>query len=464
MNDSVPTPFPRLPGDDRGINRALNDHLRQVVNTRAVDLIETQRVLVDRMNAGFARYDGRPLRTALSPWIFSGIQWRELQRFASRLTEIQRTLIGMYREHDVLRSILDLPATVDDLIRSRPPFQDPLPIARVDTFWTASGYRILEFNTDSSSGMNDAPEIEEGLLESDLYREILTRWPLRVNRMNHRVYMAILDSYRFWPGRRRERPTIAIVDWKGVGTEPEFLALKAEFERFGSPTLLADPGDLHIDGDRLIAGDQPVDTVYRRALTFELVAKPEAAAPLFEAYRRGLICPIGSFEGEVLYSKLSLAALTDPRVQDDLPEHMLEFIRATCPWTRRLEDGPSKSGEGSESLLEIVRRDKDQLVIKPATAYGGNGVVLGFKVTSSEWDLAIENALKSACVIQELVSIPELPALLVVGGQIEWRDLKANLGIFTFGGSFGGVYLRASEDPVINVSAGGATIPTFRVE
>ena len=44
-------------------------------------------------------------------------------------------------------------------------------------------------------------------------------------------------------------------------------------------------------------------------------------------------------------------------------------------------------------LLEYVRKNRKNMVLKPSDEYGGKGVTLGWEVEKKEWENAIEQAL-----------------------------------------------------------------------
>ena len=44
------------------------------------------------------------------------------------------------------------------------------------------------------------------------------------------------------------------------------------------------------------------------------------------------------------------------------------------------------------SLLAFMRKERENLVLKPSDEYGGTGVTLGWEASESAWDAAIEKA------------------------------------------------------------------------
>jgi len=106
------------------------------------------------------------------------------------------------------------------------------------------------------------------------------------------LHRTLLDSYGQWGGRGM--PRVAIVDWEGLPTASEFELVRQSLERQGLPTTIVDPRALTFQGGRLIAGGQPVDLVYRRVLTHELLARLDEAPALVQAYEAGAVCVVNA--------------------------------------------------------------------------------------------------------------------------------------------------------------------------
>lgn len=425
-------------------------------------MLEEHRSVVRRMERGHMLYDDGPVRYSAVPILFWPQHWDLMSRTASALHGVLKTLVRLYHASDVVRGIVDLHPTLDELIRSRPPAADPLPVMRSDALWDGAAYRFVEFNTDSSAGMNDLTELEDYLLETPTCQELAKRWPLARVRLNLTLRATMHSCYRAWDGNHGAPPGMALVDWKGVDSEPEFRGLCEAFAQGGLPTIIADPSDLEIMNGVLHARGQPVNMLYKRVLAFELLDRPDASRVLFEAYRRNLCCQVGSFEGEIAYTKLSLAALTDPRVLPMLSLAEAAFVTRHIPWTRRLAEGKTDSAGKVVDLLPHLLAHRERYVIKPSNQYAGRRVTIGFDVDAATWETALRDALGRQSVVQEVVDIPEVDALFV-GEAMTWTRLKFSVGKYILGGRFAGVYIRGAPGPVINVNMSGATIPTFRI-
>jgi uncharacterized circularly permuted ATP-grasp superfamily protein len=133
-------------------------------------------------------------------------------------------------------------------------------------------------------------------------------------------------------------------------------------------------------------------------------------------------------------------------------------FRRHIPWTRVVRERRTSLPEGrSGDLLEYVRRQREQLVLKPNRGYGGEGVVLGAAVDDAQWQATVERALADPerWVVQRLVALPvqEFP---VVGadGHLHPEPFYTVMGFVP--SRYGLAILgRASQKQVVNVAQRG---------
>lgn len=86
--------------------------------------------------------------------------------------------------------------------------------------------------------------------------------------------------------------SMAIVDFAGVPTAPEFQILADYFRRFDITCTICTPDDMEWKGGVLYAAGEPVDFVYKRILTTELLQKYGMDHPMIHALRAGAICAL----------------------------------------------------------------------------------------------------------------------------------------------------------------------------
>jgi uncharacterized circularly permuted ATP-grasp superfamily protein len=268
-----------------------------------------------------------------------------------------------------------------------------------------------------------------------------------------RQLRSMLRAFKQWG--KGSKPVIAIVDWEGLPTAPEFEMFKAFFEQAGVETLICDPRSLELRRGRLHSGSTVVNLVYRRVLTSELLARGDETKALRDAYVAGAVCVVNSFRAKLLHKKMSLALLSDPRYERIYTPAQRAAIRRHIPWTRRVRP----------ELAEEIARRRETLVLKPNDEYGGKGVVLGWTVDQAEWEATIEVATTQSYVVQEAVEIPRVSFPVALEGTLHFLDLAVDLDPYLFDGRPGGFMTRVAAAALLNVTAGaGSVVPTFVLE
>jgi len=264
---------------------------------------------------------------------------------------------------------------------------------------------------------------------------------------------SMLRAFRQWG--KGAKPVIAIVDWEGLPTAPEFEMFKAYFEDAGVTTLICDPRALELRRGELYVGSTAVNLVYRRVLTSELLARADETRALRDAYVAGGVCVVNSFRAKLLHKKMSLALLSDPRYERIYSASQRAAIHRHIPWTRRVRP----------ELAEEIAHRRETLVLKPNDEYGGKGVVLGWTVEQAEWEATIDVATTQSYVVQEAVEIPRVAFPVVLDGTLHFLDLAVDLDPYVFNGRPGGFMTRVSAAALLNVTAGaGSVVPTFVLE
>ena len=129
------------------------------------------------------------------------------------------------------------------------------------------------------------------------------------------------------------------------------------------------------DGSLLRVQGEPVHLVYRRALLEDL---PEG--DLIAAARDRRAAVVNPFRARVANNKKLFALLADPRFA-----HLVEDVgaagdRRDDPLDARAARRAARDyGDWVVDLLAFVSDNRERLVLKPASDYGGHGVSLGME-------------------------------------------------------------------------------------
>ena len=395
-------------------------------------------------------FGDRPLCVAMRPQFLSRSEYEQARAAATGVYSALAALEKAVLEEPDLRRELDLQPEEERLAMAQPGFRHSSPSMRLDSFF-AGEVRFVECNAESPAGMaysDHLAAVFAGLPVMKAFRKLHGG---RFHATRRPQLRSMLHAFGQWGSG--EKPVIAIVDWEGLPTAPEFEMFKAFFEEAGVKTLICDPRALEFRRGRLYAQATAVNLVYRRVLTSELLARgDEASKALCDAYVAGAVCVVNSFRAKLLHKKMSLALLSDPRYERIYDSRQREAIRRHIPWTRRVQP----------ELADEVARRRETLVLKPNDEYGGKGVVLGWTVDQAEWEAAVEVATTQSYVVQEAVEIPRVPFPVALDGGLHYLDLAVDLDPYVFDGRPAGFMTRVSAAALLNVTAGaGSVVPTF---
>ena len=174
---------------------------------------------------------------------------------------------------------------------------------------------------------------------------------------------------------------------------------------------------------------------------------PALTRALMDLDTAGKLDFIGSPAAALHDNKANLALLHDPEYQHLLTDEEQALVQAHVPVTFRLTP---------ESLDRAVE-ERERLLCKPASAYGGKDLAFGFLAADDgAWAAELRERLadpRERHVLQERVqpSVVGVPGVRPSGGR------EVVLAPLVFGGSYAGVFLRQAPvrpGSAINASSG----------
>jgi uncharacterized circularly permuted ATP-grasp superfamily protein len=411
----------------------------------------TAETLAREQKAKRLMFGTRPLSVAMRPQFLTRRRYDQAVGAAEGVLSALAVLERAVLEDADLRAELCLEPHEERLALADPGCGFSSPSSRLDSFF-AGRVRFVEYNAESPAGMAYGDNLAAVFADLPVMKAFRKRYRGRFVYTRHKQLSTMLRAFRQWG--RQARPVIAIVDWGGLPTAPEFEMFKAYFEANGVKTVICDPRALEFRRGRLYANGTTVNLVYRRVLTSELLAKGAETRALLDAYLAGAVCVVNSFRAKLLHKKLSLALLSDETYKDLYTPAQRAAVSRHVPWTRRVRPANAE---------EITRR-RQSLVLKPNDEYGGKGVVLGWTVSQAEWEKAVAEAAAGCYVAQEAVEIPRIKFPVALDG-LQYLDLAVDLDPYLFNGRAGGFMTRVSAEALLNVTAGaGSLVPTFVIE
>ena len=415
------------------------------------------------IDAWLAEHDvvfaGATIPFVLMPHFVSPGQQRRIRHAVVSLTRVLDRFCEAYPHDDALAEELALDNDEDALVRLDPGYPGAVRICRLDAFLHGYDVKFLEFNADSPAGIGYTDILFAGLAGAIALPRVSAEFDTAYTPMLPELVATLLEAYghvRAVHTDLPEAPRLALVDVDDSPSVPEFRITCAAAREAGLDAVHGTVGDLAYDGSLLRLDGQAVHLVYRRALLEDL-----DEGDLLAAARDGRVCMVNPFRARVANNKKLFALLGDPRFQHLVTAEEAEVIRATIPWTRILRPGRTSYGDWVVDLLQFVSDNRERLVLKPASDYGGQGVHLGIETNESTWDgLSGDHAEAGDFVVQEYVPVPEEMFPTVEDGHIQMRLKRFNINPFAIGGRYAGMITRISDRAVINVSAGGGLLPS----
>jgi len=412
-------------------------------------------------------YGGREIGVALRPHLLTRAQYDSLVRASEILAGAFERLSEAFVAEPSLMARVGMTELETKFALLEPGYRCPAVTTRLDAFTSGDEVKFVEYNAENPSSLPDQQGLNEVLLEVPAMREFARRHELGKFDTVSALLSSLVETFREWSGAGAARaPNVAIVDWANLPTAPEFELLREHFVSRGVPTIVCSPEELEYDGARLRRGDFPVDVVYKRIIIHELLTICGEAHPLLRAYADGRVCLVNSLRCKPLHKKAAFELLTD---EDDaravgFTAEEREVISACVPWTRRVSERATTRGGERIDLIEHARRRREELVLKPNDDYGGRGVVVGPRVSQSEWDDALANALDADCVVQEAVELHTEVFPIFTDSAWCFQPMYVDTNPFLFRGRVEGAMVRLSDSHVVNVTSGGGEAGFFVLE
>ncbi len=420
--------------------------------------------LVERMVERGAVFAGRPICSFLRPQLLLRPQYELV------VSAVRHFRAAVVKAKDAI--LLD-PALLEEmgltdgerrLLEINPEFKSFGVVTRLDTILENDELSLVELNAEGAFGVSYADRLTDLFEGFQPMREFAREHHVTPMSAGRSLVGAILDTWHEFGGTRV--PRVAVVDWKEVATRAEFDLICERFQRHGIPARFVDPRELTYKDGELSAGGQPIDLIYRRALTSELLGREDEVKPLFEAYKARVVCVVNSFRAKLLDKKMLFAMLHDERIAALYTPEEAQAIRRHVPWTRKVAEGKTTGPDGAEiDLVAWIAQHKNDLVLKPNDEVGGRGVVLGANLEQGVWERAIKLALIDPSVVQKRIPLPSaMFPETGAAGELFFSRRFIELDPYLFRGDTHGVLTRLSASTLCNVQAGAGTVPTFILE
>jgi hypothetical protein len=429
------------------------------------DIAESSRRMLDEgLERAKLIFGGRRLSPYLRPHFVTESDFARITRICETVWGAIQKVKDAAVEDEKIIDELGLTEIERELVRIDPGYRAVSPTARLDSFLTGDVYSFVELNGESPAGIAYADAAYEIFSSLPVMRRFAESYNLRTFKGRPLLLETLLTAYREFDGANaRSKPTIAIVDLKGLPTQKEFELFREYFESAGYPSKICSPDELEFTGNRLRCEDFEIDIVYKRLLVNEYLPIMDEQPALLEAYRARAFCMVNSFRSKLIHKKALFAVLTNDVYAHLFTSEEREAIRSHVPWTRKVREGKTEKDSATVDLIEFISENRDRLVLKPNDDYGGHGIYIGWSNDQIGWDEAVRAALANGdYLVQERVrTAREMFPALQDDGTVVFAEQLVDLDPLLFNGKVGSAFTRLSSTELANVSSGGGMVPTF---
>lgn len=409
-----------------------------------------------------AKYKGKPVDFLFQPFVLTDKQWNDLEFITRKMIQIIDKVIRVYLEDPSFRKLFGFSELMEQLILKESGYDQAVPVARIDLFYDVETgrYQFCEINTDGSSGMVEARELQRIIGTSNTIVESGLAEEIRNDGEYFETWIHVFEkNYEAWCQTfrkvRPEKPCVAIVDLISGDIPQEFTEFQKVFNAAGYHCIVADARLLEMKGDRLFYEDQPIDAIYRRLVSWEIIEHKEELQDFIKAIMNDYVCTIGSIRSQIPHNKKFFSILHDKIATAFLSEQERSFVEEHVPYTTILDTQNS-------AVLEDYLSKKDSLIIKPDDRYASHGVYAGKDFDAHLWKEILEKKSLESYLIQEYCDVPQIDMLSVEEHKMKFIPYNYLIGCFVYNGVFQGPYIRVGTQSIIGSVVECYTVPGFR--
>ncbi|HET7232614.1 MAG TPA: hypothetical protein VFJ16_21570 [Longimicrobium sp.] len=430
------------------------------VNCEYLDYVERTPACLQRSSYPNLYRDPSLRVFSIQPWPFfvDSARYREVGEVAVGMDRLLRSVIERFLRNDP-REVARFYGSNDDRPPEAPEVNEALVMvvaeepsgvagapARADYVETARGLRMVEYNAGGTLGGLQTDAVAGQYLASPLTARFLSEQNLRVRppQILQLLFLHLVeDTVRMgaWTEgelnvavvvRPAEPPRVAVHSVDAYNRHLR-AALRACGVQGGGRVFLCDADDLVLDGNWIRLHGHRVHAV---------IEQHDGSADLRATFRAFKMGGVNLYSGPIAWlinDKRNLVLISEHADSDEFTAAERALIEAHLPWTRRALPQRTTFRRRPFRIPEDLVEHREEMVLKKASSVGGRQVVVGRFLADAQWERAIARALSEEdWVVQEYEE--GLPFCFQSEAGVVRHDMI--WGLFTFGGRFGGAYLR----------------------
>ncbi len=436
----------------------MNKWTTELVNeimTNASNYRKDYTEVYDNVSKSGAVYMDAPVPFHYIPRIYEPKDIRNFEKAMSDMFGIVNKTISLYLEKTEIRELYNFDKRLEELILLDHGYKTKVPMGRFDIFYYEDGsYMFCELNTDGSSAMNEEAELSRILEHSKIAEYIKKTHDLQAFELFYSWVDEVKTIYSEYThvAHKKDKPHVAIVDFVDKGASLEFEVFRDHFKECGMDCTIVDPRDIKcIDGWMMI-DNQPIDIVYRRLVTKDLMDRYDEILGFIDGIKGQKTCVIGSLKSQIVHTKLFFALLHDEGLRQYFSKEEIEFIDRCIPETHMLE---------INSLMTPYYDNKDAYILKPVDYYASKGVIAGESLSEEEWKKILDEKSKESYLIQKYCPFAMRESVLPTDDGFNQHSFRTITGMYVYNEKVKGIYSRAGLNAIISGIHSGFTLSSL---
>ncbi len=390
-------------------------------------------------------YHGRlHVDTLQIPKVFSEDTIRIFQNIVKITYSIFTKVIREYLNNSEYRKLFPFSRELEELILVPNLYNSLLPIARFDIFFNEEDhtFKFCEINTDGTSAMNEDRLLNQALELNPAHTQMKKKYQFKSFELFDTWVETLLSLYDTYE-KKVEKPYIAIVDFLENGTVTEFEEFKKRFQKYGYQCEVCEITKMRYQDHVLYSpSGKPVDIIYRRAVTTDIMARYADVKDFLDAVKNQDVCIMGSFCTQIIHNKWLFKVLREEPTLSLLTREEQLFVNEHIPYTNLLD----------ENFCDVkqVTEDKNKWIIKPLDSYASKGVFAGTDYSEEEWDSIVHENVNQGYIYQEYCPPYKTENICFTDEDAEFKPYTNMSGLYVYNGIFKGVYSRLSDGGIIS--------------
>lgn len=391
-----------------------------------------------------AAYNGLVVHTLHIPKIFTEKEIEYFRWIVKTTYGIVTKVIREYIDNPRYRAYYPFSKELEELILVPNLYDSLLPVARFDIFFNEEdwSFKFCEINTDGTSAMNEDYVLNQALEHNDVHQEMLKKYSFDTFELYDSLvesFMKLYDTYE----KKVEHPYVVITDFMDHCCVNEFKEFARRFQKAGYETEICNIRDMtYRDGVLYSAAGHPIDLIYRRAVTCDIMAHYDEVQPFIQAVKDQNVCVMGSICTQIPHNKWLFKMLHDQATLQFLTDEEQQFVKDHIPYTNLMDSRFCK--------MEDILDDKDRWIIKPLDSYASRGVFAGIDYNDADWEDIIRRHWNKNYIYQEYYHPYRTDNICFRDAHPEFHPYTNMSGLYVYNGEFAGIYSRLSTGGIIS--------------